>query len=538
MTKTQASPLERSRMRHTPHLPPTLKDLGSLVFQKSTELPCKPEITKLFPTLSSLPFLEGTLKNPTSLSPLRIGVVFSGGPAPGGHSVLSGLFDALEGGTLLGFLDGPKGILEKKYKELSKDEIDSKRNLGGFDLIGSGRAKISKEEDLEKALECCNSLALDGLIIIGGDDSNTNAAILANFFQEKGSSTVVIGVPKTIDADLKNPYIATSFGFDTACHVYSEIIGNICKDTKSSKKYTHFIKLMGREASHITLECALRTQPNYTLIGEEIEKEGKSLLDLTLEITDLIIARAEKEKEYSVILLPEGLLQFIPEFKTLIEELNTLLSKGASPEGLSSPSKRCFHYLPKAIQEELLLERDEHGNVPLSSIGTESLLADLVSHELGKRKAEGRFVGNFRPMLHFLGYEGRSAIPSSFDTDYCYCLGLTGASLVRAKATGYLACIQNLEKEKKLWTPGGVPIPTLMQMEIRKGTLKPVIKKTLVDLEDPAFGYFKNQRESWGLEDGYISPGPMQFYDNQEPELPLTLTLNTKKRECSPHAFR
>ena len=526
------SSLELSRLEYKPKLPTILQDLDSVHFLKEEAPPCLPEIASLFPLFANLPVLKAAKTNKKKPSPLRVGVVFSGGPAPGGHNVISALFDATRDGTLIGFLDGPAGILEGSYREIVEEEIDGYRNLGGFDLLGSGRIKIESPKEMEKAFLTCKNLLLDGLVVIGGDDSNTNAAILADFFKKKGGHTTVVGIPKTIDADLKNDYIATSFGFDTASRVYSEIIGNICKDTISSKKYTHFIKLMGRAASHITLECALATQPNYTLIGEEIRESKKTLFDIVLELTDLIIKRADIGKPYNVILIPEGLIQFIPEISILIEEIDLLLAeKETSLEKLSPASKRCFNYLPKIIQEQLLLERDSHGNFPLSAVETDKLLSDLVSRELQKRKEEGSFTGSFSPLLNFLGYEGRAALPSNFDADYCYSLGLTVALLIRAKASGYIAFIKNLDKDVASWAPGAIPIACLMQMEVRGGVSKPVIEKALVDLEGNAFKYFKAKRELWTTDDQYRSPGPMQFCNKEKDEIPLSLSLNLEREQ-------
>lgn len=513
------SPLELARL-HTPHTKPLmLQDLSAVTFTDKETIPCAKEIASLFPLSAKLPLLVAQVGAKKELSAVKIGAVFSGGPAAGGHNVLAGIFDALNGGTLIGFLGGPSGIINGVYKEISKEEIDSYRNLGGFDLLGSGRTKIETKEQMQAALLTCHNLGLDGLIIIGGDDSNTTAAVLTEFFQSNGAKTKVIGVPKTIDGDLKNSYVSLSFGFDTACRVYSELIGNICKDAKSAQKYTHFIRLMGRSASHVTLECALATHPNCALIGEEVFDKKKTLSQIVSELCDLIALRAKFGKNYGVILVPEGLIEFIPEISSLIQELNFALSKVEIPSahaiiaGLSPNSKKCFESLPDAIQKQLLFRRDPHGNVQVSLIETEKLLADLVGKELEKRKELGAFTGNFHSMTHFFGYEGRCAIPSNFDANYCYALGLGAALLIHAKATGYMTFISNLHSNVESWGLGGVPLSSLLHLEMRKGTPKPVIQKTLTSCQAPAFMELVKNRESWATQDDYLSPGPMQFAD-------------------------
>lgn len=512
------SPLERARLKFHLKRPPLLQDLSLIAFEKVKELPCDPAVAEIFPKSAKQSLLAAVKKEKKIYPPLRIGIVFSGGPAAGGHNVIAGLLDACpEKSVLFGFLEGPGGIVKHTYKELSREEIDHHKNLGGFDLLGTGRTKIETPEQMQSALDICQKLDLDGLVIIGGDDSNTNAALLAEFFQEKQSKTRVIGVPKTIDGDLKNEFVSLSFGFDTACKVYSEMIGNICKDAQSTRKYTHFIKLMGRSASHITLECALNTQPNYALIGEEVQKEKKTLAQITSDLCDLIIQRDKSEKPYNVILIPEGLIEFIPEIAALIQELNALLAKGEPSSafgviaGLTPQAKTCFDSLPESIQKQLLLRRDPHGNVQVSLIETEKLLADLVGKELEKRKQKGLFPGIFHPLTHFFGYEGRCALPTNFDASYCYLLGIGAACLIRSQVTGYMVFVSDLEKPFSEWNLGGVPLSSLMYMETRKGKNKPVIKKALVDCSGKLFLDFAEKRARWALEDCYCNPGPVQF---------------------------
>lgn len=526
----ERSSLELLRMKTAHAKPHLLNDLSTITFVETKKESCSEDVAALFPNCSNLPLLTATIGPKSSPSALKIGAVFSGGPAAGGHNVLAGIFDALEHGELFGFLGGPNGIVTGSYKKLSKQDIDGYRNLGGFDLLGSGRTKIESKEQMEAAFETCQKLDLDGLVVIGGDDSNTNAAVLAEFFLSKGGKTKVVGVPKTIDGDLKNPYVPISFGFDTACRVYSELIGNICKDAKSAQKYTHFIKLMGRSASHVTLECALATHPNYALIGEEVHKNKKTLSEIVSDLCDLISERSKIGKNYGVILIPEGLIEFIPEIASLIMELNKALSSDREPTSayvviasLSPTAKKCFDSLPEAIQKQLLLRRDPHGNVQVSLIETEKLLAELVGKELEKRKEKGLFLGSFHPLTHFLGYEGRCSMPSNFDTAYCYLLGLCASLLLKEGATGYMAFISNLEKPLAEWGLGGVPLTSLLHIELRKDKKKPVIKKALVSCEGASFSRFIQLKDKWTLEDAYLSPGPMQF--QEEISLPISVFL-------------
>ena len=517
--------LQTARQAYLPVLPHALRELSLIHWVKVGDLlEHNREIASLFPLTYGQPLLKAQKGHARAIKPLRIGVVFSGGQAPGGNNVICGIFDALNlesESNLFGFLDGPSGIILGKAKELTSDILASFRNQGGFDLLGSGRVKIETQEQLAQAMEVVQRMHLDGLVIIGGDDSNTNAAILAEYFLKNGCATKVIGVPKTIDGDLKNEYVAISFGFDTACKIYSEMIGNIAKDAASAKKYTHFIKLMGRSASHITLECALATCPNMTLIAEEVSLQKKTLSQITHEIADLICKRSELGKHFSVILIPEGLIEFIPEVKTLIKELSqdSLL--------LSSSSQECFDALPEKIQQQLMHSRDPHGNVNLSLIETERLLIETVAKELEERQKKGTYQGKFSPVPHFLGYEGRAGYPSNFDCNYCYALGLAATLLIDQGMTGYMATVSNLAQPVEEWEIGAVALTWLMHIEMRNGKEKPVIQKTLVDLSGKLFLQFQQQREAWQLDDHYQNPGPIQFFGSRQitDRAPHTLLL-------------
>lgn len=531
--KENTDPFHKARLSYLPPLPQILKDLLSVRFSRVDEpMPVDSNIKTLLPLTSGQPLLKGNKGEKRSSKPLQVGVVFSGGQAPGGHNVVTGLYDALKQlhpqSRLWGFLEGPGGIVAGRFKELTAEILGPYRNQGGFDLLGSGRTKIESQEQLKASLETMQKMQLDGLVIIGGDDSNTNAAILAEYFMEKGASTCVIGVPKTIDGDLKNKYVDIPFGFDTACKVYSEIIGNIQRDALSAKKYTHFVKLMGRSASHIVLECALATHPNMALIGEEIEAQKKTLRGIVQEIVDLIIKRAALGKHFGVILIPEGLIEVIPECGLLIQELNSILA--AEPhikaskvlEKLAPSARELFSSLPEAIQAQLLLKRDPHGNVQLSLIETESLLSELVGKELESRDVK------FAPLRHFLGYEARAGYPSNFDCSYCYALGCSAALLIDEEVTGYMAALSPLTAPIQDWGLVGVPLTALMSLEIRKGKEKPVIKKSTVDLKGKPFKAFAQGRERWALEDQYRYPGPTQFFGGSEltESIPLSLNLS------------
>lgn len=534
--------LQTLRRSYVPTLPPILQDLSRVSWVESpSEITPSSVVAELFPHSSSFPFLKGIIQDNASSSnrpQMRVGVVFSGGPASGGHNVVAGIYDGLKQldpkGVLFGFLNGPEGILNGAYKQIDLHAIDLYRNLGGFDLLGSGRIKIETQELLDAALDRVTNMQLTGLIVIGGDDSNTNAAVMAEYFLKKGCLTRVIGVPKTIDGDLRNPYVELSFGFDTACKTYAELIGNIERDALSARKYYHFIKLMGRSASHISLECALITQPNLALIGEEVAELKRSLSDLVAEITDLICERAELAKYFGVILIPEGIVECIPEVAVLIQELNALLLETPSldidqvTKKLTSISSNTFNLLPSDVQKQLLLHRDPHGNVQVSSIETEKLFLELVKQELQRREKQTGKKIPFAAVQHFLGYEGRAAFPSNFDCNYCSALGRVAALLVASERTGYMACVRNLTKPPQEWTLAAIPITPFMQMELRKGKQKPVIAKTLVGLRDKAFLHFQKLRASHRLEDHYRNSGPIQFYGDLAltDTVPKSLVLN------------
>ncbi|MBS0652695.1 MAG: diphosphate--fructose-6-phosphate 1-phosphotransferase [Verrucomicrobia bacterium] len=519
------SPLQKVREQYQPPLPEILFDVSTVHLTPIGKDPAVHEDEKVktqFPHIFGQPLLMAKPGRPKDSQVLRVGVVFSGGQAAGGHNVITGLFDALKKlhpqSRLFGFLGGPGGIVSGSYQELELDMIKPYRNQGGFDLIGSGRTKIETPEQLSASLEAMQKLQLDGLVIIGGDDSNTNAAVLAEYFAANGCKTKVVGVPKTIDGDLKNEHVAISFGFDTACKVYSEIIGNIARDALSAKKYYHFIRLMGRSASHIALECALATHPTYAIIGEEVFSVKKTLKQITEELADLICARAALGKHFGVILVPEGLIEFIPEVGILIQELNAILAKQENCDiatvlkNLTPPSQKCFSSLPELIQKQLLLSRDPHGNVQVSFIETERLLMEMVSSELSSRRKEGSYQGKFNAVQHFLGYEGRSGFPSNFDCNYCYSLGFSAALLIDSGHSGYMCFVKDLARPVSQWQMGGVPLTSLMNFEMRKGQLKPVIKKALVDLKGKSFHVFSENRKKWGVDDPYCFPGPIQFF--------------------------
>jgi pyrophosphate--fructose-6-phosphate 1-phosphotransferase len=527
--------LQKLRLNYQPHKPHQLNHLKELVaFPGEPSSVHDQELKKLFPQLAQLPFLIFDTKKEQPHEPKKVGVVLSGGQAPGGHNVIVGLFDALKElnpkSSLIGFLNGPSGIIENKTKELTGGFLDTYRNTGGFDMIGSGRTKIETPEQFAAAEKVCREHNLDGLVIIGGDDSNTNAALLAEYFKSKNCKTAVVGVPKTIDGDLKNAHIEISFGFDTACKVYSEIIGNLERDALSAKKYWFFVKIMGRSASHVALECALQTHPNITLIGEEIEAEQKTLDQIVNEIADVIHKRAASGKHYGVIIIPEGIIEFIPEFKQLIKELNQLLSSGQNIDQLSERSAHVYRSLPELIQKQLLLDRDPHGNVQVSKIETERLLIEMVKAKVPK----------LNPQPLFCGYEGRSCLPSNFDCQYCYALGQVAAVLISSGATGYMARVSNLALPVSDWKCGGIPLVSMMHMEVRKGKSKPVIRKALVDLDAAAFRYFADHRESWALGDDYQYPGPIQYFGPSELTEAITLTLENESasRVASPSEDR
>jgi diphosphate-dependent phosphofructokinase len=501
--------LKDIRIKYTPRIPKMLRE--NLVFEggaPTSAVADAEELKKFFPKTFGRPKL--TAKSGGDGRKLKVGVVLSGGQAAGGHNVITGIYDALgEGSTVYGFLNGPSGIVDGVFEELGS-EIDCWRNTGGFDMIGAGRTKIETPEQLQKSKETCEKLDLDGLVVIGGDDSNTNAAVLAEYLIAEGCKTKVIGVPKTIDGDLRTEDIELSFGFDTACKTYAEMIGNIGRDALSAKKYFHFVKLMGRSASHIALECALKNRPNYTFISEEVAKEGKTLEQLTNELADLVEKRDAAGKNYGIVLIPEGVIEFIPEMKKLITELNHVLAESdTGPVARLSPDNaKTFHYLPEGIQKQLLLDRDPHGNVQVSMIQTEALFIETVKAELKKRGYSGKFA----PVSHFFGYEGRSGFPSNFDANYCYALGFTAARLLQGGHTGYMACLHGLKNPPEEWKVAGIPITSMMNIEMRHGKQKPVIQKALVLLNGVAFKEFAAKREAWMMDDEYHCVGPIQFF--------------------------
>jgi diphosphate-dependent phosphofructokinase len=513
------SPLQKRRLTYIPEIPTILEDLASATFQEDGQKKINEEIKPLFPHLLSNSHLTLIKGKGVPKAALRVGVVLSGGQAAGGHNVITGLFDALKelhrDSVLIGFLNGPKGIIKGDYKIIESNELNLYRNQGGFDLLGSGRDKIESPDDFRASLEVVKKLQLDGLVVVGGDDSNTNAAHLAEYFLANEVKTRVIGVPKTIDGDLQSKDIEISFGFDTACRVYAETIGNIAKDALSQKKYYYFIKLMGRSASHITLECALLTQPNLALIGEEIYSKKMTLSQVASSIADLIIERSGIQKEYGVIILPEGLIEFLIDVRALIAELNLLASTtGLSKENLqlSESSRACFALLPPLIQDQLLQDRDPHGNVQVSKIETERLLIYAVQKELKSRQEKGEYQGSFSAQPIFCGYEGRSALPTNFDATYCYSLGRVASLLIAHNKTGYMASLRGLKGAVKTWQAKGVSLIEMMALEVRKGKKKPVIQKTLVSLEGKAFLEYSKQRDQDRLEDLYVQPGPIQFF--------------------------
>ena len=534
----QKSILQQLRSSYQPKLPAALQGPVKVVKGAATKSAGNQEdIKKLFPNTYGLPELTFVRdENATTMhsdEPCNVGVILSGGQAPGGHNVICGIFDGIkalnENSRLYGFLMGPEGLIDHDYKELTREIIDDYRNCGGFDMIGSGRTKLEKPEQFEKGLQIINQLNIKAIVIIGGDDRNTNAAVLAEYYKAKNVPVQVIGVPKTIDGDLKNEKVEISFGFDTATKLYSELIGNVERDCNSAKKYWHFIKLMGRSASHIALECALQTQPNYCVIGEEVAAKGMYLDDVVNDIAQVVAARAAKGKNYGIVLIPEGLVEFMPAMKKLIDELNDILAEHPDfsklhldeqrefvLSKLSPENKVRFETLPPTVARQLTLDRDPHGNVQLSLIETEKLLSEMVAKKLQKMKDEGRFVGKFKTQHHFFGYEGRCADPSNFDADYCYALGFNATMLINAGATGYMSAIRHLAKPAAEWEAGGIPITMMMNMEHRNGKQKPVIKKALVDLKGKPFKVFANSRKLWAKETCYIYPGPIQYFGSPE----------------------
>jgi len=533
------SPLQRVRYEYQPKLPSILReDIDQVVPVKgeaTAPASDKDQIKALFENtygLSKVTFEKG--KNDEIRKQINVGVILSGGQAPGGHNVISGLFDGLKKANpeskLFGFKGGPSGIIENNTMEITSDYLDAFRNTGGFDIIGSGRTKLETEEQFEMARVTCEKHNISAVVIIGGDDSNTNAAVLAEYFLRTKANIQVIGCPKTIDGDLKNEEIEISFGFDTATKTYSELIGNIERDANSAKKYWHFIKVMGRSASHIALECALETQPNVCLVSEEIEKNETSLSGVVDYISQIVANRGNKGLNFGVIIIPEGLVEFIPEVKALIGELNDLLAKKADEyakfdnaadqiqfilENVSEASAKVFEILPNSIQLQLLMDRDPHGNVQVSRIETDKLLIEMVSKKLAQMTKDGSYTGKFSAQNHFFGYEGRCAFPSNFDADYCYSLGFNAFMLIASGLSGYLSSVKNLSAPADQWVAGGIPITMMMNMEQRHGEQKPVIKKALVELDGAPFKYFEAHRDEWAIDTCFTFPGAIQYYGDE-----------------------
>lgn len=533
------SALQKARYQYCPKLPEAVKnnvaDIKVKLGAPTESVRDQDVLRTMLKSTYGMPIAEFVSgKNPDANKKINVGVILSGGQAPGGHNVIAGLFDGIKHGNmdskLYGFLGGPSGIIEGNYIEITSEKMDPYRNTGGFDIIGSGRTKLETTEQFDRSLAVCKKLGISAVVIIGGDDSNTNAALLAEYYKSKGEPIQVIGCPKTIDGDLKNEHVETSFGFDTATKVYSELIGNIERDANSAKKYYHFIKLMGRSASHIGLECALQTQPNWAIISEEIEKEQKTLKTIVHEIVEIVVQRAEKGDNFGVILVPEGLIEFIPEMKVLIAELNDLLAKKAEEfskiasnkqtawivRNLSGQSADAFASLPAAIQAQLCMDRDPHGNVQVSRIETEKLLIEMVDMQLAELKVSGKYKGKFSGLNHFFGYEGRCAAPSNFDADYCYSLGYVAFLLIANGLTGYMSSIKNLAKPAAEWIAGGIPTSMMFNMEQRHGEKKPVIKKALVDLNGAPYLTYVKYRKEWALHTSYLFPGAIQYYGPAE----------------------
>ena len=529
----EKSALQKARAAYQPKLPKALQGAVKVKEGKPTQsVGDQEEIKKLFPNTYGMPIVEFEPATEANNTKMNVGIILSGGQAPGGHNVITGLFDQIKKlnpeNRLFGFILGPGGLVDHNYMELTKDIIDEYRNTGGFDMIGSGRTKLEKVDQFEKGLEIIRELDIKAIVIIGGDDSNTNACVLAEYYAAKKYGVQVIGCPKTIDGDLKNDQIETSFGFDTACKTYSELIGNIERDCNSARKYWHFIKVMGRSASHIALECALQTQPNICLISEEIEAKAMSLDDIVEYIANAVAARAADGNNFGTVIIPEGVIEFIPAIKKLIAQLNDVLALPEAKEisrdeqvdfaksHLTEENLAVFNSLPVGVARQLALDRDPHGNVQVSLIETEKLLSTMVSQKLEKMKKEGKYVGKFGTQHHFFGYEGRCAAPSNFDADYCYALGTSAAQLIANGKTGYMAIVKNTTAPADQWIAGGVPITMMMNMEKRAGEMKPVIRKALVELDGAPFKEFASHRDEWARKTAYVYPGPIQYWGPTE----------------------
>ncbi len=543
----EKSALQIARAAYQPKLPAGLRAGVSIKEGEPTQsVGDQAEIKALFPNTYGMPLVEFVPSDEKKeYAPINIGVILSGGQAPGGHNVICGLYDELKkqnpASKLYGFLMGPGGLVDHKYIEITQEVADEYRNTGGFDMIGSGRTKLEEVEQFESGLKIIRELDIKAIVIIGGDDSNTNACVLAEYYAAKNYGVQVIGCPKTIDGDLKNEQIETSFGFDTACKTYAEVIGNIQRDANSARKYWHFIKLMGRSASHIALECALQCQPNVCIVSEEVEEKNQTLDDIVTYIAGVVAKRAANGNNFGTVLIPEGLIEFIPAMKALIAELNDLL---ATPEAasvaaaeqrawilgkLSKENAAIYESLPEGVAKQLTMERDPHGNVQVSLIETEKLLSEMVANKLAAWKKEGKYTGKFAAQHHFFGYEGRCAAPSNYDADYCYALGTSAAQLVANGKTGYMAIVKNTTAPAENWVAGGVPITMMMNMERRNGKMKPVIKKALVRLDGAPFKEFAAHREEWAENTCFVYPGPIQYFGPTEVCDQCTVTLKLEQ---------
>ncbi len=532
------SPLQIERLKYQPKLPSSLSSgINSLEMvegEATQSVRDQEQIQNLFKNTYGKPVVTFKTTASSHSSEVRnVGVILSGGQAPGGHNVIAGLYDALKqanpSNKLYGFLGGPSGIIDGKYMEFSDEFMNAYRNTGGFDIIGSGRTKLETEEQFQKSLEVCKKLNISAVVIIGGDDSNTNAALLAEWFVKNNTGIQVIGCPKTIDGDLKNEQIEISFGFDTATKTYGELIGNIQRDANSAKKYWHFVKIMGRSASHVALEAALQTQPNITMISEEVEAKKMSLEQVVNYMTDIIVKRSDMGKNFGIAIIPEGLIEFIPEMKSMIANLNDIMASLESDSSfvnattirekfeivenrLDPANAKVYASLPVLIKGQLLADRDPHGNVQVSKIETEKLLIEMISTRLDELKSQGDYIGKFSAQSHFFGYEGRCAFPSNFDADYCYSLGFNAFALINFGLTGYLSSVRNLTAPADQWIAGGVPLTMMMNMEKRHGEMKPVIQKALVELDGPVFKALESCREDWAMNDRYLFPGAIQYF--------------------------
>ncbi|MBQ8755097.1 MAG: diphosphate--fructose-6-phosphate 1-phosphotransferase [Lentisphaeria bacterium] len=547
----EISPLQKARAAYAPKLPVALRNGAAVKVTEGAPTTAVADVEKIkaiFETTFGSPVLTFEAGEAKTMPAITAGVILSGGQAPGGHNVIAGLYDGLKSlnsaNRLIGFLKGPDGLIKNQYMELTDEIIDAYRNTGGFDMIASGRTKLETVEHFQAAYSNCKALGITALVIIGGDDSNTNACMLAEYFKKNNLGIQVTGCPKTIDGDLKNEWIETSFGFDTACRVYSELIGNIERDANSAKKYWHFVKVMGRSASHIALECALQTHPNFAIVSEEVAEKKMTLDQIVTDLANIVASRAADGNNFGVGIIPEGLVEFIPEIKVLIAELNDLLAANAAKvedmdkaekpafaaANLTAESAKVFASLPQGIQIQLCNDRDPHGNVQVSLIETEKMLAEMVGTKLKAMKADGKYNGKFAAQVHFFGYEGRCAAPSNYDADYCYSLGYNAAALIGAGKTGYMSSVRNTTKPADQWIAGGIPITMMMNIERRHGEDKPVIRKALVELEGAPFKFFAANRADWAVKTAYVYPGPIQYFGPSEVCDLVTKTLELEQK--------